>query len=258
MPIAIGVISGTSVMATFLLITHHDDVGGMLAFFSIVGAMGLGAWFFLFSGRFRTATPSARNRLWHGLFLGFFALYALGLGGWFVAGLATGIAGNVDSLHERLHEYGGAPNVVTIKASDVGPFSIEGSQRIREITLRAGTLTTIEFTSAQTEDKRAIPHNIAILDGAERIFTSPQNAPRFLGQPDEWGDLYEDTTIFPSFRAPEAGLYTYRCDLHPALQQGSVRVLPASAPLTDPVTASRASRHGPAHGRGIPPSGEPP
>ncbi|MEX2556771.1 MAG: hypothetical protein WEB06_14235 [Actinomycetota bacterium] len=234
LPVAVGGIVGTAMLAALLLGTGNDDVGGMLVFFAVVGAMGLGAWFFLFSGRVRTATPSARKRLWHALFLGFFAVYALGLGGWFVAGLATGIAGNVDGLHERLHKYGGAPNVVTIKASDVGPFSIEGSQRIREITLRAGTLTTIEFTAAQTVDKRAIPHNIAILDGAERIFTSAQNAPRFLGQPDEYGDLYEDVTIFPSFRAPGEGFYTYRCDLHPTLQNGTVRVLPASAPLTDP------------------------
>lgn len=230
----VGTLVGTAALAAFFIGIGHDEVGGTLVVVSVVGAIALAIWFFLYSGRIRTATLSTRKRLWHLLFVGFFVTYALGLSAWFAAGLVSGIAGNVDSVHERLHAYGGAPSVVQIRAADVGPFSIEGSQRIREITLRSGTHTTIEFTASATYDQRAIPHNIAILDGENRIFTSPRVVPYFLGQENEYGELYEDRVEYFAFQAPAEGTYAYRCDLHPTLQRGTIRVLPASAPLTDP------------------------
>ena len=227
-------IVGIAAAAALFIGGGVDALGGMLFFIAVVGAVALGIWFFLFSGRVRTATPPSRKRLWHLLFLAFFVAYAFGLAAWFVAGLIPGIAGNVDGFHERLHAYGGAPRFVRIRATDIGPFSIEGSQRIREMTLRANTETTIEWTAATTEDGRALPHNIAILDGEKPIFRTDQIVPTFLQQENDFGEIYEDRIAYFSFTAPAEGFYTYHCEIHPTLQRGTVRVLPADAPLTDP------------------------
>jgi signal transduction histidine kinase len=206
-------------------------------------------WFFLFSGRVRTARPEFRSRLMHVAFVLFFAGYSLAIGAWLLAGLITAFTGHSPSLHERMHAYGGAPDVLEVEASDIAPFSIDGSRRIREMTFRATSRAQILFTvygadpdtvcgARCTEREREvgvpIEHSVSIyrLEGRP-VFVGDRLAP--IPGVDEYGEpaLFARTTY--SFDVPGEGMYAYRCDVHPLAMRGNVRVLPASAPVTSPL-----------------------
>ena len=231
-PLLTAVFTVSIVAGIVLFMTGLNGIAGPFLVVGIYGSIALGVWFFLFSGKVRTAQPTARKRLWHGLFFAFFIPYALGLGAWLIAGLIPGVAGHSHALHERLHAFGGAPRVVQVVASDVQPFSIEGTQRIREITIRAGGRALIEFTSTPTDDGRVFEHNLAIFEGTQVLFTGDFVMPTLSTEGE--GEGFEPTVRMYEFDAPPEGLYSYRCDRHPAVQKGTVRVLPASAPLTNP------------------------
>ena len=248
--------------ARALLIVCVAAIVGLATLMAVLGAPGGGAalvliagaaaliWFVLFSGRVKTATHEFRARIVHWLFTAFFIAYAGGIFLWLGAGFLAAITGHSNGLHERMHAYGGAPAVVRVHADDVAPFSIDGSRRIRELTLRAGTDTTIEFSNGVADAETACAFVRCTKEDRERGFTSiqhnisiyrPSGEAIFIGErtyatinPNE--DVYaqEDYRVTQTFVAPEEGTYAYRCDLHPIQMRGSVRVLPATVPLTHP------------------------
>ncbi|MFY9586804.1 MAG: histidine kinase dimerization/phosphoacceptor domain-containing protein, partial [Actinomycetota bacterium] len=222
---------------------------GGAALVLIAGGAAL-VWFVLFSGRVKTATPAFRARVVHWLFTAFFIAYAGGIALWLGAGLLAAIAGHSDGLHERMHAYGGSPDVVKVHADDIAPFSVDGSRRIKEMTLRAGTTTTIEFSNGAADTETAcafvrctkedrelgivsIQHNISIYrSSGEAVFVGEKTYASINPNEDRYNQ--EDFVVIERFVAPEEGTYVFRCDLHPLQMRGSVRVLPASAPLTHP------------------------
>lgn len=208
---------------------------------AIPGILAALVWFVLFSGRVRTANKAFRAKVWHALFLGFFGIYVLGLAAWLTAGLIPAIAHHVPGLHTRLHEFGGAPNAFNVAASEIGPFSVEGSRRIREMTLRAGDTVIINFTNAPDEAGQPFQHNLSIRDAAGRaIFVGETIAPTFeehivneFGETEEPGFVPVDSLLL--FTAPPAGEYIFRCDVHPDRMQGRVLVLEEDAASTRPL-----------------------
>lgn len=225
-------------LAVFLVVIGAAAGGVFILFISV--AAGL-VWFLLFSGRVRTATPVFRARLVHIAFTGFFVLYGFGIVMWLTAGLIAAIAGHSPAFHERMHAYGGAPAVLSVSVSDIEPFNIDGSSRIREMTLRAGRRSTIEFTNEACEyacgagdevpEPAAFEHNISIyrLSG-EPVFVGARIRPS-----ESDADPGPDpVTATYTFDTPEPGMYEYRCDVYPLVMRGSVRVLPAAVPLTHP------------------------
>ncbi|MGH2786270.1 MAG: cupredoxin domain-containing protein, partial [Actinomycetota bacterium] len=212
---------------------------GTLLFLLVVTIGGYLLWLFLFSGRVRTATKEFRTRLWHWLFLGFFTFYVLGLLAWLAAGLLPAIAHHVPAFHDKLHAYGGVSNVVEVGASEIGPFSVEGSRRIREMTLREGSTVVISFTNSPTDDGAVFPHNVTVrtANGAT-IFAGPNLLPKPGDGLDDYGsteenDLFDDATTIYAFEAPAAGHYTYVCSIHPDRMQGTVLVLGPDAHESD-------------------------
>jgi signal transduction histidine kinase len=210
----------------------------MIVAIAIAGIVAAAVWYLVFSGRAPTATKESRAKVWHVLFLTFFSVYVLGLLAWMVAGLLPAIAHHVPSLHERLHAYGGAADVIDVTASEIEPFGIEGSQRIREMTFREGTLAVIHFTNEPTYEEAAFPHNIAVLDDGGRVlFQGETSTPRpgdgfdDFGSPEE-RDIFDPETKVYAFQPPRAGTYIYVCSIHPDRMRGTVRVLDANAPGT--------------------------
>ena len=235
---AILVLGVVLVVAVDIAIAVSGGVGalmGMVVFQTLVA----GLWFFLFSGMVRTATKEGRMRIWHRFFLAFFAFYVFALLAWLTAGLLPAIAHHVPSLHERLHGYAGVSNVISVEASDIAPFSVEGSQRIREMTIREGSNVVINFVNGPTDEGLAYPHNITIAgaDGS-MIFRGPDLLPRPGDGINEWGDedkeeVFDPNTRIHSFTAPKAGDYVYFCSIHPDRMRGAVLVLEPDAPTSD-------------------------
>ncbi len=246
--VALGVVAAAILTLAIGLMVGRA-LGSGIAVLVIAGVAVL-AWFVLFSGRVRTATPQFRARALHLLFAAFFVAYAGGIALWLTAGFLAAITGHSSGLHERMHAYGGAPALVTVEADDVAPFYVDGSRRIREMTLREATEMTIEFSnsiaSAKTacgfvrcskEDRErgfvSVEHNISIYrPSGEAVFIGRHTSATIDPALEEWEQ--EPVVIAETFVAPETGMYAYRCDLHPTVMRGSVRVLPASAPLTHP------------------------
>ncbi|HJR18304.1 MAG TPA: hypothetical protein VJ922_01165 [Actinomycetota bacterium] len=240
----------TIVAAAFFLLVGRgfvgaeDDSGGQaflgtLLFLGVTAVGTFVIWFFLFSERVRTAKKGFRAHVWHWLFLGFFTFYVLGLLAWLAAGLLPAIAHHVPAFHDRLHAYGGVANVIEVEAAEIGPFAVEGSQRIREMTMRESSIVVISFTNSPTDDGSAYPHNVTIrTKGGETIFAGPNLVPRPGDGLDDYGseeelDVFDpDTTIY-TFEAPAAGRYAFLCSIHPDRMQGSVLVLDANAHVSD-------------------------
>jgi signal transduction histidine kinase/plastocyanin len=205
----------------------------------VLGAMAAGIWFFLFSGRVRTATKEGRTKIWHRLFLAFFTFYVFGLLAWLAAGLLPAIAHHVPSLHDRLHAYGGVSNVIDVSADEIAPFSVDGSQRIREMTMREGSTVVINFTNSPTYEDLVYPHNVAIgTTGGETIFRGPDLLPKPGDGFDDYGseeeeDFFDANTTIYAFTAPSAGSYVYFCSIHPDRMRGSVLVLEPDAHTSD-------------------------
>src|SRR5207249_710353 len=103
-----------------VLFVARDAVAASIAVVVIAAASWV-IWFALYSGRVRTATHDFRARLTHVAFMLFFVSYALGIALWLVVGLLAGITGHSAGLHERMHRFGGAPNVLIVAADDVAP-----------------------------------------------------------------------------------------------------------------------------------------
>lgn len=210
---------------------------GMLVFQAIVA----GLWFFLFSGRVPTATKAGRTRIWHPLFLAFFTVYVLALLAWLAAGLLPAIAHHVPSLHDRLHAYGGVSNVIEVEASEIAPFSVDGSQRIREMTMREGSTVVINFTNSPVFDEveTAYPHNMTVATrGGATIFKGSDTRPVPGDGFDDYGseegvDFFDPSTTVYAFTAPKSGSYVYFCSIHPDRMRGSVLVLGPDAHTTD-------------------------
>ena len=191
------------------------------------------AWYWLFSKTAGRLGPETRLKIWHGLFLAFFVVYATMLATWLAAGIVAAVAHHDSAFHTRLHSYGGAPDVMSVTATDAQPFTIDGSKRIREITLRAGGTARVRLTVEPFGHLRFMVHNISIWRGSTPLFQGEPISP----EPIELaggGTGLQPRTITYEFPAPAAGTYTYRCQIHPRFQQGTVRVLPASAPVTHP------------------------
>jgi signal transduction histidine kinase len=236
------------VAALLLLVGGRGGAGGA-ATIAVVVFLAWLAWFVLFSGSVRTATPEFRAKLIHIAFLAFFTIYALGIGAWLTAGLVAAVTGHSESLHERMHAYGGAPDVLEVHADDIAPFSIDGSRRIREMTFRANSRAQILFTNngadpdtscrtrcsdAERDVGVAIEHNLAIYRfSGEPVFVGQRITPVSVGE-DEFGEKSLSATITYSFDTPAEGIYSYRCDVHPLVMRGRVRVLPPDAPVTEP------------------------
>ena len=214
-----------------------------------IGTIAALIWFFLVRGRVATAKPEFRRGMWHFGFLIFFSLYALAIGGWLVTGLIAGITGHSRSLHERMHAYGGAPDVLEVAAGDIAPFSVDGSRRIREMTFRASSRATILFTvhgadPETTCGKRCTPdekevgvpleHNVSIYRRTgPAVFIGGRISP--MRGFDEYGTPELKGSTVYAFDVPGEGMYQYRCDVHPLAMRGNVRVLPASSPVTSPI-----------------------
>lgn len=237
--VAASIVVATILGLAVFLAVMGAPVGGVFIVFVAVAAVLV--WFFLFSGRVRTATPVFRARLVHIAFTGFFVLYAVGIVMWLTAGLIAAIAGHSPAFHERMHAYGGAPAVMSVNVSDIEPFVIDGSSRIREMTLRADRRSTIEFTNEVCEyacgagdevpEPAAFEHNISIYKlSGEPVFVGERIKPSESDAdpgPDPAAATY-------TFDTPRPGMYAYRCDVYPLVMRGSVRVLPATVPLTHP------------------------
>ena len=236
------------VLALATLVGLRGGVPGAVTIIVIASLAAL-IWFLLFSGRVRTATPAFRKRLMHIVFLGSFSLYALAIVAWLAAGLIAGITGHSHSLHERMHAYGGAPDVLEVKADDIAPFSIDGSRRVREMMFRASSRARILFTvtgadprttcrtrCTQEEKELGVPleHNVSIYrKGGPAVFVGARITPTRIIN--EWGDAELFANAIYIFDAPGEGMYAYRCDVHPLAMRGDVRVLPANAPVTRPL-----------------------
>jgi signal transduction histidine kinase len=241
------ILASIPVLALAIFVGSRGAVPGAVTIVLLSSGAGL-IWFFLFSGRVRTATPEFRGRLMHVVFLMFFSAYALAIGSWLAAGLIAGITGHSRSLHERMHAYGGAPDVLEVSADDIAPFSIDGSRRIREMAFRASSRGQIMFqvrgadpdttckTRCSEREKEvgvALEHNVSIYDShGTSVFVGGRISPALTY--DEYGtpELFASTTY--SFDVPGEGMYVYRCDVHPLAMRGSVRVLPAGAAVTRP------------------------
>lgn len=214
-------------------------IGRLTALFVTMAVIAAGAfaiWFLLFSGRVRTATPTARRKLWHVMFMLFFIGYSAALAAWMVSGIVAAVAHHNDAFHERLHAYGGAPDTVLVEATDAQPFRIDGSRRIREMTIRSGGTAKIALRVSADVDGEYIvfTHNISVRDGTTTIFRGEEVAPIRGGEADEFNPLgLQDGFALYEFPAPPPGLYSYQCDLHPEYQRGTVRVVPASATSTE-------------------------
>jgi signal transduction histidine kinase len=235
--------SGSALLALMMFVGLRGGWGGAITIAVISGVAAL-VWFLLFSGRVRTATPAFRARILHVIFALFFTGYALWIAVWLIAGAVTSATAHSESLHARMHAYGGVPDVQVVEADAIAPFRIDGSTRIREMTFRAGDTGRIDFlnspadadascTSLCTAADRergtvAIKHNISIYQaGGDAIFK---------GDPIQPSSAVEapPATITYTFDVPVEGTYVYRCDFHPASMHGRVLVLPSSAPVTHP------------------------
>jgi signal transduction histidine kinase len=240
-----GMVLAIPLLGLTLLVGIQGGWGGGVAVL-VIGAIAWSVWLLLFSGRVRTATTAFRARVWHIIFVGFFVVYALGIAMWLAAGLIAAFTGHSPALHERMHAYGGAPDILEVDAGDIAPFSIDGSRRIREMTLRANSRAQILFNNFGADPKTscrtrcsevereagvAIEHNLSIYRSAgPPVFIGTHITPMLSRN--EWGELELSSTILYSFDAPGEGMYAYRCDVHPLVMRGSVRVLPASAVVT--------------------------
>ena len=208
-------IAGVAAIAAFAAV--HGAASGGVVILVLAGVAWL-VWYFLFSGRVRTATPVVRARITHIAFAAFFIAYTFGILAWLAAGLIASFTGSSRSFHERMHAYGGAPAIVMVSASDVAPFSIDGSRRIREMTLRASAQTTISFENeiADTEtacavvrcsaqDRArgfvAIEHNISLYRrSGEIVFRGTHTRPRVDATRPKWEQ--EPVTITETFVVP--------------------------------------------------------
>jgi len=226
---------------------------GWAAFARIAGLAFAGwvAWILLFSGKVRTATPEFRADLTHVLFVAFFATYSLAIALWLAAGAIVAVTGHSDELHARMHAIGGAPETLQVGADEIAPFTIDGSERIREMTFRAGSRAKIEFTNSPaasitpcevachgdgSDQGVPVEHNISIYrPNGEAIFKGERLAPVAEGTGTQ--KELRPAVIIYRFDAPAAGTYVYRCDVHPQVMHGSVAVLPADAVVTHSATA---------------------
>jgi len=243
-----GIVIAIPVLALASLVGVRGAPEGAITIL-VLGVIAWSVWLFLFSGRLRTSTKKVRSTVWHLMFVGFFVAYAFGIVTWLTAGLIAAFTGHSPSLHERMHAYGGAPDVLEVEASDIAPFSIDGSRRIREMTFRAGGRAQIVFTNSGADAKtscgsrctdiereRGVPieHNVAIYRRVgEPVFIGKRITP--LPVIDEYGTPGLSATIVYKFDAPTEGMYAYRCDVHPLVMRGTVRVLPANAVVTHPL-----------------------
>jgi signal transduction histidine kinase/plastocyanin len=128
---------------------------------------------------------------------------------------------------------------VLVEAGRPGPFSIGGSSRIGEITLRAGEPAMIDFVN-NAADGLAFPHNLSVYRTTapgDVIFTGeivvPNRVPPAEIDEHDPNCCFESARVRYSFTAPEAGIYAYRCDVHPVAMNGIVRVLSPGATQID-------------------------
>lgn len=214
-------------------------VAAQLAFFLAVG-FGVDRWIWL-REKVRARSPHGRigraarrfgeRRKRGAIYLTAFTAFTVGLLIWLVAGLAPVIVHASDSLHERLHRWGGVQTPVQVEFRD---FSFSRA----EMTFRSNGPARLVFRS--TSD---VPHNLSIYRDADAtvpIFQGPIMKQRFGIKPfiqDEWTDEHagEEEEFYPNvqeftFEVPEPGSYVFRCDVHPQMR-GGVRVVgPAVGP----------------------------
>lgn len=158
-------------------------------------------------GWVRPRIDARRRRPKRGIFFkAFFLAYSLALVVWLVAGLAPAIARRSPTLHDRLHESGGATTKLELEAREFS-FSVP------VLSVPAGGLATIRFTNRD----KGIQHNVAVLlidqgrmdpEEGDRSVYSPVEVPLYSSRSYTGPALREI-----SFVAPEPGTYSFRCEV---------------------------------------------